>query len=839
VSARYAAWLRRRAGAVVVGAALLTALAVALAARLTISTDLAAVLPRGYASVEDLHRLIRRMGGTASLTVVVESPSLAANERFADDLAARLRGDLGPDLANLDYKVDALRRFYEQHAAVYLSKEALAGIERDLDEAMRAGKRAASPLPYDLELDGPGPSADAKLDQIDQRIREAQREFDRYPDGYFAGEGGRLLALFLRPRGSGADPATARAFIGRVQAAVDALGPARYHPALRVSYTGAYQISLDEQAAITHDLVSTAGLCVGLIALAVTLYFRRLRAMALLGVTLACGCAWAFGLARLTVGYLNIQTAFLGSIIAGTGINYGIILLSRYLEARGGGASEAAALEAAIGDTFVATLTAAATTAVSFGTLLVARISSFRHFAVIGGGGILFCWILSFTLLPALLVLSDRLLPVGRRRAPPLWPACLARLPVERPRLVASAALALAVLGALGFSRFLPSVLETDGRNLRNKSSSLSGAARLDERVSRLRGDSLTPGFVVTDSLGEARRVCRVLNARVRALGRGRAPLDECRSIDSLLPDEQEAKLAIARRLAHKLDALPERSRAPTSPSAQGRLELPEKTRARLERLRARIDLSPVTLASLPDELVRPFREVTGEVGRLVAVYPPRGRDLWIAENLFAFTNAVRRIDLGDGRVVTSSGDAVIFADILREIARDAPRTTALALAGVVLFVLLALRGRRGTLHVVGALVVGVVWMLGLQAALAVKLNFFNFVALPTTFGIAVDYAINVYARYQRTPGAPAEALKAALRHVGGAVFLCSLTTIIGYATLIIADNRALVSFGELAIVGELSCVVASLFVLPATVRLDCSAQLSAAPDNRGARAAA
>jgi predicted RND superfamily exporter protein len=36
-----------------------------------------------------------------------------------------------------------------------------------------------------------------------------------------------------------------------------------------------------------------------------------------------------------------------------------------------------------------------------------------------------------------------------------------------------------------------------------------------------------------------------------------------------------------------------------------------------------------------------------------------------------------------------------------------------------------------------------------------------------------------------------------------------------------VADNRALVSFGKLAIVGEITCVAASLLLLPATLLLD------------------
>jgi predicted RND superfamily exporter protein len=123
------------------------------------------------------------------------------------------------------------------------------------------------------------------------------------------------------------------------------------------------------------------------------------------------------------------------------------------------------------------------------------------------------------------------------------------------------------------------------------------------------------------------------------------------------------------------------------------------------------------------------------------------------------------------------------------------------------------------------------------MALVGVKLNFFNFVALPTTFGIAVDYAINIFERGRKvSTGASSRGIAAlggdsprsarlaqvhaALRSSGGAVFLCSLTTIIGYYTLVIADNRALVSFGKLAILGELTCVAASLLVLPATMLL-------------------
>ncbi len=822
---RFAKLLHQHAVAVVVTCLLVTGVSVALASKLDISTDLSALLPRGYPSVEDLHKLLARIGGTASLTVVVESPDLKANERFADALVTEIRRDLGNEIANLDYKVDALSGFYRKHAAVYLPKPDLLAIEDELERGVQDAKIKASPVPYDLDLGDPSdqpadkpPAEGSRFGGITKRLDEAQKDFARFPDGYYAGEGGKLLAIFIRPRSSGADPKVAGRFIDRVQRLADKLQPSKYHPELHISFTGAYQVSRDEQNAIKRDLASTAGLCVGFIALAIIVYFRSIRILLLLGVTLLCGCGWAFGLAAVAVGYLNIQTAFLGSIIAGTGINYGIIFLARYLEERRRGTDDLEALAIALEASWLATLTAAATTAISFGTLLIARISSFRHFAVIGGGGIMFCWLLTFTLLPALLILWNRVAPVAKagQRGSHL-PGFLFALPLRFPRTIVAISVVLCVASAVVCYRFLPTALETDARNLRNKSSGTSGAAKLDDRVAAVRGGSMTPGFVVTESLEEARRVCEVLNERVKREGEDKAPVNGCTSIYSLLPKEADEKLVIARRILERLDSLPADALDP-------------KDKEKLDELRSQLVLEDVKLEELPEELTRPFREVDGQVGRLVAVYPPNNRDLWITENLFGFTDAIRHIDLGDGRVVTSSGDAVIFADILRMIRRDAPRTTLLALGGVIIFVLLALRGGRATAHVVGALVIGVLWMVGIASYEKVKINFFNFVALPTTFGIAVDYAINVYARYASSKRKDAASssyedrrgrLLEAFTETGGAVFLCSVTTIIGYATLMIADNMALESFGKLAILGEVTCVLASLLVLPATLLLD------------------
>jgi hypothetical protein len=54
------------------------------------------------------------------------------------------------------------------------------------------------------------------------------------------------------------------------------------------------------------------------------------------------------------------------------------------------------------------------------------------------------------------------------------------------------------------------------------------------------------------------------------------------------------------------------------------------------------------------------------------------------------------------------------------------------------------------------------------------------------------------------------------VKHTGGALALCSSTTLIGYTSLMLTSNRALQSFGIMANIGEITTLLTALFALPA-----------------------
>ena len=152
--------------------------------------------------------------------------------------------------------------------------------------------------------------------------------------------------------------------------------------------------------------------CVVVVALSILLFFRRWRAVPLIGVP--GGDRHGDGLRRgpAAFGYVNSSTAFLGSIILGNGINYAIILMSRYQEQRAARRRRSSwrwsgPCAGVLAGTGVAALCASA----SYASLMLTSFRGFYQFGVMGAVGVLFCWLATFTVLPALIVR-------GRPRAP-------------------------------------------------------------------------------------------------------------------------------------------------------------------------------------------------------------------------------------------------------------------------------------------------------------------------------------------------------------------------------------------------------------------------------------
>ena len=226
-------------------------------------------------------------------------------------------------------------------------------------------------------------------------------------------------------------------------------------------------------------------------------------------------------------------------------------------------------------------------------------------------------------------------------------------------------------------------------------------------------------------------------------------------------------------------------------------------------------DLAPFGVAELPDGIARLFTEKDGTRGRIVYITPTRDELTNDAKYLFRWADSFRETKLPDGSTIYGSGRSVIYADMWAAIIADVPKAILASFFATIAVVVLAFRAGKPSVIVTASLLVGIVWMTGSLSLGGVKLNFLNFIALPLTFGIGVDYAVNIMQRY-RTDG-PGSALDA-VRSTGGAVVLCSLTTLLGYLALVRSMNFGVRSMGVAAVLGEATCLLAAVLVLPAAL---------------------
>ncbi|MFO0618108.1 MAG: MMPL family transporter [Polyangiaceae bacterium] len=236
---------------------------------------------------------------------------------------------------------------------------------------------------------------------------------------------------------------------------------------------------------------------------------------------------------------------------------------------------------------------------------------------------------------------------------------------------------------------------------------------------------------------------------------------------------------------------------------------------AKIARFLPPADVAPLTIHNLPEGIARTFTETDGTRGRIVFISPTSPELTEDARYLLRWAASYRRTELPNGKVVLGSGRAVIYADMWTGVLAAVPIATIASIIAVTIVVLVAFRGRKSALTVMAALGVGIGWMAGVLVILKMKLNFLNFVALPITFGIGVEYAVNIVYRYTREGrgGAPK-----AMRETGGAVVLCSMTTILGYGALSRSMNFAVRSLGLVAVIGEVCTLLAAMLVLPAVL---------------------
>jgi predicted RND superfamily exporter protein len=588
---------------------------------------------------------------------------------------------------------------------------------------------------------------------------------------------------------------------------------------MRVGFAADVATRVEELEGLQADLTVSGFIVLALVIGLIVWYFRAWQALLILGIPLLLGAVSAFGLVALppfNIRHLNSNTAFLGTIIIGNGINSGIILLARFQEERRNSSELQDALTVAMKQTWRPTLAAALAASAAYGSLVFTDFRGFNQFGWIGGLGMLLCWGSTMLLAPPLIMtLGKRMAkpPRGSQRPSSDKPGFVPRIFLSRPRIVLGVTLLATLLAVVGVGRRTSDWIEYDLSKLRRRDSWTGGERYWGARMDQTLGRYLTPSVVMTNNAQQTRNLKQRFE-RLAEEGKAGNLIDRVQTAASLLPETRFEAVREVKRIA---EALTPRLRS----------HLDSNDRELVERAISDASARPLTTEQLPAALVAGLREKNGRIDRSVLIYPKLGGGTWDAERIQAFADDVRREAEKESKDIKAAGTVLLSSDIAQALRHDGPRATGLSLLAVLCICLIAFRARRnpnpsdalarrhGLLAAAAilSLLLGVLLMLGGLAWTGARLNFSNFVALPITFGIAADYSINMLKRYQAEGKLE---LSRVFQGTGSAVALCSLTTIIGFGSLLLAQNQALFSFGVLAIVGEFTCLFTAVVVLPA-----------------------
>ncbi|NVM22240.1 MAG: MMPL family transporter [Desulfobacterales bacterium] len=818
-------------------AVLLTAASLILITQLKADFSLDSLMPLSDRRAKNILEDLRDAGAQDILVALVsvrEPGLLDDGKHVVDELVRRMASF--PDIGHIEARVTAQQeRFFTDvlmpHAALFLSgkqrHELLQrisdkGIHRQVQENKRLLMMPMQRAAGELILRDP---LGLRTLLLSRWFKEQTFSGLTVEDGYLVDENRRHLLIFIRPKESAHNMKYTKRLMAAASAAAEAAVSAwrRSHPDAKdsptITFAGGYPLALEDEALTRRDMQTNLIFSLLGVSLLFFMVFRRVRLMFLILIPLAMAVIWTFGLLRIIFGHVNILTGAFAGVLLGLGIDFAIHIINLYLAACRS-QSHVNALRVALAKSGRGILIGGLTTASAFLALGVSSFRGFQELGIITGVGMLACLAAMLVVLPALLIWQQG---GGEatglaRPIPNFGLESLTRAVLAHPRLVVAAS--LCVLTILGVSAFGVS-FEEDLRALRPQQA--AHLAKQEQVESLLGGASGCLLLVMEDSsddvlLNRAWHLSSALD-RLQAAGR----ISHYRSALSYRPAPESQRQALEFFRRHSGDFDPERIEATFRQALQdnGFQFLPEygsylRWLRTMVRPSGMLDLRVFQQADLT-RLLDPFLVSCGSGRKLFTfIYPLAG--LWRKAD-------VERLTLDLQQAATESGLAPnqwrlaglpVLTDYLKGLIwHDLGESLILACLAIAATLLFAFRRPLPAAMASIPLAGGILAMLGIMALASLPFNYANFIVLPVIIGIGIDDGVHIVSRWHKEP---AQNLPVVLRQMGRAVVLTSLTTMIAFGSLVTSHCTGLRSIGWATALGILTCMIASLVLLPAVL---------------------
>ena len=599
-----------------------------------------------------------------------------------------------------------------------------------------------------------------------------------------------------------------------------------------IRLTGSVPLADEEFASLAQDVHLVLGAMIVALLGILWLAVRSVRVVLAIVVTTLMGLVLTAACGLLVIGRFNLISMAFVPLFVGLGVDFSIQFSVRALAERLVQPTREAALVEAGSSIGRALALSAAAIGAGFFAFLPTNYIGVAELGAIAGFGMVVAFGLSIVLLPALLVLlrftPPRMAEIGFTMFAPVG-----RFVNQHRRGV----LAFSLVAAAAAMALLPLVrFDFDPLNLKNSraesmttlqalaadpdwtpyainvlATSPQEAQALSRRLAQLPHVSRVvtlQSFVPTqqkDKLELVDDAASVIEQALENVSFRAAPSDEelqkkLASTAAALrsaADQPEEASASMRRLADALDRL--RAAAP-GVRVRAQLAVTVPLHVTLEQIRAELKASPVSVETLPPELVEDWMTKDGRAR--IQVLPSSGR----TDNEFLrhFSAAVLNVapNASGAPIYTSaSGDSVVEAFLQAGV-----------YSGVAIIVLLALvlRRARDVMLTMAPVLLSGLLTFATCAVLDLPLNFANIIALPLLFGMGV--AFNIYFVTAWRAGETAM-LKSSLMR---AVVFSALTTATAFGALWLSSHPGTASMGRLLMIALGWELLVTLLVRPA-----------------------
>ncbi len=663
-------------------------------------------------------------------------------------------------------------------------------------------------------------------------------------EGYFVSDDGSLMYIIMNPDDDAQDFAGSRNAIESLRNLIKEVK--KDHPGVQVGVTGGDVIASDEMVTTQIDVRDASLIALTGVTLLFIFAYGGVVKPLLAVFSLLVALCWSLGYTTFAVGHLNILSVVFTTILIGLGIDFGIHVLERFREERAAGKELLPALERTLQCTGRGNLAGAITTAIAFGSMMFTDFIGMAELGEIAAGGILLCLVAMVLLLPSLITLEEKWRGDGRRPS-------LASAASGSDRLEKFFDHYLWIIGICLFAIAVSALAFLNLRfdyNLLNLQAHGSEAVQYELKILENDKRSTWHAALIADSLEDAQRKQKIAESL--------PTVGKVESILSAIPNNQDEKIKTIKTLApilNFMDVEPVNEPVTIVPltatlkkirfklqerkgdenaevSLAGNLAQsliqklktadPDQSRERLQTLSGKLfadyrdklaDLkaggrpTPVLIEELPDLLKRRFLGKNGKF--LIQVYP--NINIWEREAMEAFLRDVRRID------PMATGNAVHMYETSQLMKMGYLRGGLYAMVAIVFFLLVSFKNLRTTLFIMLPTVVGAIWTVGLMHIMNVQFNLANLVILPLIIGIGVVNGIHIVHRYREENEKGVSVLS---RSTGQAVALSSLTTMIGFGSLMVADHQGIYSLGLVLTLGVGNALIASITLLPALLKM-------------------